>query len=152
MTAEDVKVRLRGGEFLVKDSAPEDIFIPEEFSEEALMVRQMSRDFIHQRVLPVFDRIESENVQGNHDLTVKLLVEAGELGLLGTGIPEQYGGSMQDFITNILLTEVMAESRSFSLSQGAHTGIGMLPILYFGNDAQKEMYLPKLVTGEWKAA
>ncbi len=147
-----VKTRLRGGEFLIKDSSFEDIFIPEEFSEEALMVRDMARDFVRTRVLPVFDQIEHETPEGNHSLTVQLLNECGDLGLLGTAIPEEYGGTAQDFITNMLLQETFAESRSFSLSHGAHIGIGTLPIMYFGNDAQKAKYLPKLVSGELKAA
>ncbi len=147
-----VQDRLRGGEFLIKDSTIDQVFIPEEFSDEALMVRDMARDFVRTRVLPVFDRIEHETPEGNHTLTVDLLGQCGELGLLGTAIPEEYGGSAQDFITNMLLQESVAESRSFSLSHGAHTGIGTLPILYFGNEAQKAKYLPKLVSGELKAA
>lgn len=148
----DVKNRLRGGEFLIKDSTIADIFTPEEFSEEALMVRDMARDFIRTRVLPVFERIEHETPQGNPALTIELLNECGELGLLGTSIPEEYGGTAQDFITNMLLQETFTESRSFSLSHGAHTGIGTLPILYFGNESQKATYLPSLVSGKIKAA
>ena len=144
--------RLKGGEFLIKDSTAADIFIPESFSEEAIMVRDMAKDFLHNRVMPVFEQLEKDNAEGNHTLTIQLLDEAAALGLLGTAIPEQYGGSAQDFITNILLTEAMSEGRSFSLSQGAHTGIGTLPILYFGTDAQKNKYLPDLVSGKRKAA
>ena len=145
-------VRLKGGEFLIKDSEAADIFIPELFSEEAVMVRQMTQDFLQNRVLPVFEQLEHDNAAGDHALTIQLLDEAAELGLLGTAIPEQYGGSAQDFITNILLTESMSAGRSFSLSQGAHTGIGTLPILYFGTDAQKDKYLPNLVSGKYKAS
>ena len=144
--------RLQGGEFLIKDCTVDGFFIPEEFSEEALMVRDMARDFVRNRVLPVFEQLEHETPLGNHDLTVQLLKECGDLGLLGTAIPEEYGGSAQDFITNMLLQEMIAESRSFSVTHGAHSGIGTLPILYFGTDAQKANYLPKLVSGELKAA
>jgi alkylation response protein AidB-like acyl-CoA dehydrogenase len=152
MTTSPTQNRLRGAEFLIKDSVPADIFIPEEFSEEALMVRDMTVDFLRTRVLPVFDQVEEQNPKGDHTITLRLLSEAAELGLLGTAIPTEYGGSAQDFITNTLLQEAMAEGRSFSLSQGAHVGIGTLPILYFGNESQKSQYLPKLVSGECKAS
>ena len=141
--------RLKGGEFLLKELAPQDIFIPEDFKEEELMVASMAKDFIQTRVMPVYDEME---IHQDHTVTVRLLEEAGELGLLGTGIPEEYGGTQQNFLTNMLLQETMSASRSFSLSHGAHIGIGMLPILYFGNDAQKQQYLPALVAGKLKAA
>ncbi len=139
---------LRGGEFLVKDQDPMNVFIPEEYSEEQLMIKDMVNDFIDQEIMPNIEKLEKLDI----DLTKQLLTKAGELGLLGTAFPEEYGGSMQDFVTNMLLTECMSRSRSFSLSLGAHTGIGMLPILYFGNEEQKAKYLPILVEGKKYAA
>jgi alkylation response protein AidB-like acyl-CoA dehydrogenase len=139
---------LRGGEFLVKDQDPMSIFTPEEYSEEQLMVRDMVNDFIDTYIIPNQEKIEKLDIE----LTKELLTKAGEYGLLGTAFPEEYGGSMQDFVTNMLLTEYMSKSRSFSLSIGAHTGIGMLPILYFGNEEQKQKYLPSLIEGKTYAA
>jgi hypothetical protein len=140
---EKVKTALKGGEFLVKETRPEDVFIIGEFSEEQLMVIKMVQDFIRQRVVPNSAQLEKLDIE----LTTKLLREAGEQGILGTSFPAEYGGYKQDFLTNMAITEVMSEGRSFSLSYGANVGIGMLPILYFGNEAQKTKYLPDLVAG-----
>ncbi len=139
---------LKGGEFLVKDQDPMSTFTPEEYSEEQIMVKEMVNDFINTHYIPNEAKMEGLDIE----LTKELLTKAGELGLLGTAFPEEYGGSMQDFVTNMLLTETMSRSRSFSLSIGAHTGIGMLPILYFGNEEQKAKYLPELVAGTKYAA
>ncbi len=139
---------LGGAEFLVAETPAETVFIPEQFNEEQRMVADMAKDFIEKRVRPVDDKLEKHNL----DLLHQLLEEAGELGLLGTAFPEEYGGSAQDFLTNMLLTETMSHGLSFALTHGAHTGIGMLPILYFGNEAQKTKYLPPLVAGTKKAA
>jgi len=139
---------LNGGEFLIAETAAETVFIPEQFNEEQRMVADMAKDFIVQKVRPADDKLE------NHDLKLlaQLLEEAGQLGLLGVAFPEEYGGSAQDFLTNMLLTETMSHGLSFALTHGAHTGIGMLPILYFGNKAQKAKYLPDLISGVKKAA
>ena len=139
---------LGGAEFLVAETPAESVFIPEEFNEEQRMVADMAKDFILQKVRPVDAELEKHNL----DLLRKLLEEAGELGLLGTAFPEEYGGSAQDFLTNMLLTETMSQGLSFALTHGAHTGIGMLPILYFGNEEQKTKYLPDLISGVKKAA
>lgn len=139
---------LNGGEFLISSTHASSVFIPEEFNDDQEMIINTWRDFINSRILPVQDKVES----GDWATTVRLLEEAGELGLLGTAFPEEYGGYMQDFVTNIRITEVLAASRSWSLSVGAHTGIGMLPILYFGNASQKKQYLPDLIAGRKKAA
>ncbi len=144
----ETKDTLQGGEFLIKDIDANAIFIPEEYSEDQLMMADMFRDFIKTKINPVIDQLENLDIE----LTKKLLEEAGELGILGTSFPEEYGGSMQDFVTNMYLSEVFAEARSFALSAGAHTGIGMLPILYFGNEEQKKRYLPDMVLGIKKAA
>ena len=140
--------QLKGGEFLIKDQDPMNIFIPEDYSEEQLMIKDMVNDFVDNFILPNIDKLEKLDIE----LTKQLLTKAGEFGLLGTAIPEEYGGSMQDFVTNMLLTEAFSKSRSFALSQGAHTGIGMLPILYFGTKEQKAKYLPELVAGTKYAA
>ncbi len=146
-TVKDTKA-LRGGEFLIKEQDPMSIFTPEEFSEEQLMIKGMMTDFVDQYIVPNRARIEGLDIE----LTKELLTKAGEFGLLGTAFPEEYGGSMQDFVTNMLLTESGGKSGSFSLSIGAHTGIGMLPILYFGNEEQKTKYLPSLIEGTKYAA
>lgn len=139
---------LKGGEFLIRDSQPEDIFIPEELTEEQLMVRQMTVDFLEQEVKPVAHRIEKLEP----GLTPSLLVRAGELGLLGAHMPAEYGGTELDTNTNTVISDVMGPAGSFLVSFAAHTGIGMLPILYFGTEEQKQKYLPRLISGELKAA
>jgi len=141
------KSTLKGGEFLIKESSFQDIFIPEEFTEEQKMIAQSCHDFLAQEVWPAMDRIDNKE----EGLMVKLLDKAAELGLLGLGIPEQYGGFEKDFVTGMLSTESIGAGYSFAVSVAAHTGIGTLPILYYGNEAQKSKYLPKLASGEWKA-
>jgi len=148
MDAVTQKTNLKGGEFLIKDSRPEDIFIPEEINEEQKMIRNMVSDFLHNEILPNIDKIEKQE----EGVVVGLLNKLGELGLLGSHMPEQFGGMELDNNTNTLINEKMGPSGSFSVSYAAHIGIGMLPILYFGTDAQKEKYLPRLVSGELKAA
>jgi alkylation response protein AidB-like acyl-CoA dehydrogenase len=139
---------IKGGEFLVRETAAKDIFIPEEWTEEQQMIAQMCRDFINQEVMPIVDRIDSME----EGLMPSLLDKAGELGMLGLSVPEDLGGMGVDFKTSLLATEALGEGYSFSVAYGAHTGIGTLPILYYGNDAQKQKYIPKLASGEWKAS
>jgi alkylation response protein AidB-like acyl-CoA dehydrogenase len=139
---------IKGGSFLVNNISYDQIFIPEEFSDDQKMVLDMVADFVKSSVMPVTAQIEGLDIE----LTKKLIEEAGQLGILGTSFPEEFGGSDQDFVTNIKLGELMAQTRSFSLSIGANTGIGMLPISYFGTQAQKEKYLPDLISGKIKAA
>jgi alkylation response protein AidB-like acyl-CoA dehydrogenase len=138
---------LRGGEFLIKTTAAKDVFIPEEWNEEQKMIAQTCRDFLEQEIHPILDRIDSME----EGLMPSLLDKAGELGLLGISIPESYGGFGKDFVTGMLATEVTGAGHSFSVAIAAHTGIGTLPILYYGNEEQKQKYIPKLATGEWKA-
>ncbi|MBP8823578.1 MAG: acyl-CoA dehydrogenase family protein [Flavobacteriales bacterium] len=138
---------LQGGEFLIRDSAPQDIFIPEEFNEEQRMIAQTAVDFIDAEVQPNLDRIDLQE----EGLMPRLLDRAGELGLLGISIPEAYGGFDKDFVTGMLLTEKTGAGHSFSVALLAHTGIGTLPILYYGNDQQRAKYIPQLATGERKA-
>ena len=139
---------LKGGQFIVKESSFEDVFIPEEFTEEQLMFRDSVRDFVANEIAPNLDRLDKME----EGLAVAKLNMAGELGLLGTAIPEEFGGSAMDFNTNSILVEQMGAAHGFSVTLGAHIGIGTLPILYFGTDAQKQKYLPKLATGELKAS
>lgn len=139
---------LKGGEWLIKESNPFDTFIPEDFNEEQQMVKDMCAAFLDTEVLPVIDRIDKLEP----GLMPSLVVKAGEQGLLGASIPEELAGLGKDFITSTLVNEGLGGGFSFSVAVAAHTGIGTLPILYFGNDAQKAKYIPKLATGEWKGA
>ncbi|RPE13290.1 acyl-CoA dehydrogenase [Chitinophaga lutea] len=147
-TAVNSKAALKGAEFLVKESSPADIFIPEDFSEEQAMIREMAEQFVAKEVTPVLERLDKLE----EGLMPSLLEKAGEQGLLGAAFPEAYGGLGKDFITATLINEALGAGHSFSVAMAAHTGIGSLPILYFGTDAQKEKYIPKLATGEMKGA
>ncbi len=138
----------KGGEFLIKDTLPQDVFIPEELNEEQLMIKQMVHDFVEHDFKPVDAKIEKQQ----HEEVIRLLKKAGDLGLLGAHIPAEYGGTALDTNTNTVISEVMGPSGSFIVSFAAHTGIGMLPILYFGTEEQKTKYLPGLVAGDLKAA
>ncbi|MBL7947453.1 MAG: acyl-CoA dehydrogenase family protein [Bacteroidia bacterium] len=142
------KQAIKGGEFLIKTTPAEQVFIPEEWSEEQKMIAQTCHDFLVAEVYPNLDRIDAQE----EGLMQKILDKAGELGLLGISIPEEYGGFGKDFTTGMIATEFLGAGHSFSVAYAAHTGIGTLPILFYGNDAQKKHYLPKLTSGEWKAA
>ncbi|MGB0090285.1 MAG: acyl-CoA dehydrogenase family protein [Planifilum fulgidum] len=141
-------VAKKGGGFLLERPAPEEIFTPEDINEEQKMIAKTTEDFVKEKVWPVLEEIENHNF----DHTVRLLKQAGELGLLGADVPEEYGGFGLDKITSTLITEKMSLGRSFGLSHGAHVGIGSLPIVFFGNEEQKKKYLPALATGEKIAA
>lgn len=143
MSVETAKQTLKGGEFLVSDANYQDMFTIHDFTEEQRMVIQMVKEFLNKRVVPNSSKIEKLDIE----LTKQLLREAGEQGILGTSFPEEYGGFMQNFETNMAITQAMSLGRSFSLSYGAHVGIGMLPILYFGTEEQKQKYLPSLIQG-----
>lgn len=142
---EEVK---KGGSFLIDETNYEHIFTPEDFSDEHQMIGKTTEDYILQDVVPHIDQIE------NHEFehSVRLLKKAGELGLLGADVPEEFGGLGLDKISSAIITEKFARAGSFSLSYGAHVGIGSLPIVLFGNQAQKEKYLPGLASGETIAA
>ncbi len=139
---------IKGGEFIIRDTDPKDIFIPEEWEEEQEMIAKMCDDFIAQEVEPNLDRIDKQE----EGLMESILDKAGELGLLGLSIPDDLGGMGVDFKTTLLATERLGKGYSFSVAYGAHTGIGTLPLLYYGTDALKAKYIPKLATGEWKAS
>ena len=138
----------QGGEYLIKDVHSSDIFIPEQFTEEQRMMAQACQDFIDTEITPNIEEIDSMK---NPELVPSIFKKAGELGLLGITVPEQYGGMGMSFNTSMLIADIIGASGSFSTTYGAHTGIGTLPILYYGDEAQKSKYLPKLATGEWAA-
>lgn len=146
--AETEEKALRGGEFIIRDTPAKDVFIPEEWDEEQQMIAKMCDDFIVQEVTPYLDRIDAME----EGLMPSILNKAGELGLLGLSVPEELGGMGVDFKTSLLATERLGKGYSFSVAFGAHTGIGTLPLLYYGTQEQKEKYIPKLATGEWKAS
>lgn len=143
-----MKKTIKGGEFVIRETSYQDIFIPEEIDEEQMMIKKTCEDFIETEVLPNLNRIDDQE----EGLMVELLNKAGHLGILGVSIPEQYGGFGKNFNTSMLVTDAVGAGHSFAVALSAHTGIGTLPILYYGNDSQKEKYIPKLSTGELKAA
>lgn len=143
-----MKNTIKGGEFVIKETAYTDVFIPEEFDEEAQMIKQTCLDFLDSEVLTRLEAIDAQE----EGLMETLLNKSGELGMLGVSIPEQYGGFGKNFNTSMLVADAVGGGFSFAVALSAHTGIGTLPILYYGNEAQKAKYIPKLSTGEWKAA
>ena len=137
-----------GGSFLIADATPEDIFTPEDFSDEQQEIARTTAEFAEKSILPRANEIEAKNFA----VTRELLLEAGSLGLMAVDIPEQYGGLALDKVTAALISDRIAVSASFSVSFSAHTGIGTLPVVWYGTPAQKEKYLPKLASGESIAA
>ncbi|HRD58169.1 MAG TPA: acyl-CoA dehydrogenase family protein [Ferruginibacter sp.] len=147
-TQTNTTTSLKGGEWLIKESNAFETFTPEDFNEEQQMVKGMCLQFLESEVMPAIDRIDKME----EGLMPSLMTKAGEQGLLGVAIPEAFGGLGKDFITSTLVNEGLGAGYSFSVAVAAHTGIGTLPILYFGTEAQKEKYIPKLASGEWKGA
>ena len=143
-----MKKTIKGGEFLITETTYQNVFIPEEFDEEQQMIAQTCRDFLATEIHPILDRIDSQE----EGLMPALMDKAGELGILGVSIPEEFGGFGKNFNTSMLVADVCGAGHSFAVALSAHTGIGTLPILYYGNEAQKAKYIPKLATGEWKAS
>lgn len=139
---------LKGGEFIIKDSTTEQVFTPEDYTEEQQMVRSMASDFVEKEVMPRWKEYEKQEP----GLSTDLLKKAGELGLLSTAIPETYGGMNQDVITGCIIAEEFGRTGSFATTAICHIGIGTLPILYFGNEEQKQKFLPNLASGEWPAS
>jgi alkylation response protein AidB-like acyl-CoA dehydrogenase len=139
---------MRGGEFLIKQTKADDVFIPEEFDEEQLMIAQTCEDFLEAEVFPHLDRLDAQE----KGLMPSLLKKSGELGLLGISIPMEYEGFDQSFVTSMRANEAIGSAYSFSVAYMAHTGIGTLPLLYYGNEEQKQKYIPKLASGEMLAA
>jgi alkylation response protein AidB-like acyl-CoA dehydrogenase len=139
---------IKGGEFLIRETDAQEIFIPEQFTEEQKMMAQACQDFIDTEITPNIEEIDSMK---NPDLVPSIFKKAGELGLLGISVPEEYGGMGMSFNTSMLIADIIGAAGSFSTTYGAHTGIGTLPILYYGTEDQKQKYLPKLASGEWAA-
>lgn len=137
-----------GGEFLITEVKPEQVFTPEDFTEEHRMIYETARDFVQKEIVPNQDKVENKD----KDVILSILAKAGKLGLLSTDIPEEYGGLGLDKVSTTVVTETTGPSGSFASVYGAHTGIGSLPIVYFGNEDQQKKYLPKLASGEWCGA
>lgn len=146
--ATETKNVLKGGEWLIRESAPSETFTPGDFAEEQKMIRDMCDQFLDAEVYPILDRIDDLEP----GLMKSLVTKAGEQGLLSVAFPEEYGGLGKDFITSTIVNEYLGAGHSFSVAIAAHTGIGTLPILYFGTPEQKQKYIPKLITGEWAGA
>ena len=137
-----------GGSFLIANASPDDIFTLEDLTEEQQEIARTTAEFAEKSILPRVAEIEAKDFS----VTRELLREAGGLGLMAVDIPEQYGGLALDKVTSALIADRIAISASFSVSISAHTGIGTLPVVWYGTPAQKEKYLPKLASGEWIAA
>lgn len=131
---------IKGGSFLIEDISFQRVFTPEDYTDEQKMIAKVTEDFIEKEVMPQVEYIENHEF----DRSVKLLKQAGELGLLCADVPEEYGGLGLDKISSSLITEKMARAGGFSITHGAHVGIGSLPIILFGNEQQKQKYLPSL--------
>ena len=143
------KSSVKGGEFIIKDSKPEDIFTPEDFSQEHIMMKESVQEFIDREIWPYKERFEKKD----YEFTKQCMQKAGELGFLGVSVPENYGGMGMDFVSTMLVCDyISAATGSFSTAFGAHTGIGTMPIVLYGTQEQKEKYVPKLATGEWFGA
>lgn len=147
MEATAEKRSIKGGEYLIRETEASEIFIPEEFTEEQRMMADATQDFIDKEITPNREKIEKQE----DGIMPRLMEKAGELGLLGISVPEEYGGMGMSFNTSMLMADIIGSTGSFSTAYGAHTGIGTLPILYYGNEEQKRKYLPKIVSGEWKS-
>lgn len=146
-TATTNKTTLKGGEFIIKESQWQDVYIPEQIDEEQTAMREMTKEFVRKEIDPRLEELDKDPMKG-----VELVNKAGELGLLGLHIPEEYGGLGKDLTSFSYVTEILGWGHGVSVAIGAHTGIGTCPIIYYGTDAQRAKYLPKLATGELKAA
>ena len=140
--------RTSGGSFLIEDLLPEDIFTPEDFTEEQKQIAQTTSQFADEQVLASIHEIEAKN----YEVTKRLMREAGDLGLMSVDVPEEYGGLELDKVTSTLIGDRISVSGSFSVTFMAHVGIGMLPVVWYGTSQQKEKYLPRLASGEWIAS
>ena len=148
MNTTETKTVLKGGEWLIKESETAATFTPEDFSEEQKMIRDMCSQYLKSEVIPLLDRID--NLEPG--LMRSLVQKAGEQGMLAVSFPEEYGGLGKDFVTSTIINDYLGAGHSFSVAISAHTGIGTLPILYFGTEEQKQKYIPKLISGEWVGA
>lgn len=148
MANQTEKQAIKGGAFLIEDLTCDQVFTPEDFSDEQKMIAKTTEEYVHNSVMPQVPYLEKHEF----DRSVKLLQEAGELGLLSADVPEEYGGLNLDKVSSALIAEKMSIAGGFSITHGAHVGIGSLPIVLFGNEEQKQKYLPVLATGEKIAA
>lgn len=146
-TAPQTHASLRGAEFLVKESDPQTIFTPEDYTEEQVMYRQALSDWYAQHIDPIREKFDTEE---GYALAPALLEQMGEMGFLGIGVPEEYGGIDVDFKSQLVIGEVTADGHAFSLTPGIQMSLGVAPVLLYGNDAQKQKYLPRIVTAEVK--
>src|SRR5947208_10660622 len=147
-TAAVPKTKIAGGSFLIEDRRPEDVFTPEDFTDEHRQIAQTTEEFALKEIVPNIDKIEHKDYSVSRDLIKK----ASELGLTSVDIPEEFGGMEMDKVSSAIIADYIAKSGSFSVTWGAHVGIGTLPIVYFGTPAQKQKYLPKLASGDWVGA
>jgi len=141
--AEEKKI-IAGGSFLIEERTPEEIFTPEDFTDEHRMIAETTREFVDNEVRPATEELEQHNWQ----LARELIRKAAELGLIGVNIPEEYGGLGLDQTSGAIVGEMMGRSASFATTLGAQSGIGLTPIIYFGTEAAKQKYLPKIAAGE----
>src|SRR2546423_795459 len=147
-TATVPKTKIAGGSFLIEDRRPEEVFTPEDFTDEHRQIAQTTEEFALKEIVPNLEKIEHKDYSVSRDLIKK----ASELGLTSVDIPEEYGGMEMDKVSSAIIADYIAKSGSFSVTWGAHVGIGTLPIVYFGTPEQKQKYLPKLASGEWVGA
>ncbi len=133
-----------GGSFLIEERSPEDIMTPEDFSEEQRQIARTTTEFVRNEVLPAAEKIEAKQF----DVTRALLKKAGDLGLMAVDIPEAYGGLAMDKVTSAIVADHLSELASFTVAFSAHVGIGTLPIVWYGTDAQKQKFLPRMASGD----
>ncbi len=146
--AAEVKTKISGGSFLIEDQRPEDVFTPEDFTEQHQLIAQTTEEFARNEIVPNLEKIEHKDFA----VTRELVRKASELGLANVDVPEEYGGSEMDKVASCIIADRIAKNASFSTTWGAHVGIGTLPIVYFGTPEQKKKYLPRLASGEWIGA
>src|SRR5881409_3888960 len=147
-TATLTKTAAKGGSFLLESPLPSDVFTPADLTDDQKLIGQTAEEFVVKEVLPLVKDLENKKP----GLMASLVKKGGDLGLMGGGVPEEYGGAGLDKIATTVLTEKLSIYGGFAVTHGAHAGIGTLPIVYFGTEAQKKKYLPKLATGEWIGA
>src|SRR5271155_5797380 len=139
-----LKTRIAGGRFLLETRRPDEVFTPEDFTEQQQLIGQTAEEFAVNEILPNIEKMEHKDFSISRDL----LKKAGELGLSGVEIPEAYGGLEMDKVTAAVIADHIAQYAGFATTWGAHTGIGLLPIVYFGTEAQQKKYLPRLAAGD----
>ena len=141
---------IKGGSFLIAERHPEEVFTPEDLTDQHRLIRQTAEEFMTKEVIPLTADLEDHSRQ--YELLRQLMKKSGELGLTGIDVPSQFGGLGLDKVSSLVVAEITAHNAAFSTTIGAHSGIGTLPIVFFGTQEQKSNYLPKLSSGEWIAA